>query len=188
MSWQGNKAKGTGTCREWLMREWDAGEEVGGEGQATQEQMREVGTGEWMGEAVRSCGKEGKSEDTWWADRKWHWRRLGNVAREEEQRDRLWHKNNFLLWDNKDLNSQYNAIQQPHNDTTIVQLLWRLCQRCADLVPSSSQRERSILKSCSCYMKSCRSEPKYSANGYWLFGTPKAYWKLFSHLCRLNCH
>ncbi len=39
--------------------------------QATQEQMREVGTGLWMGGAVRLCQKEGKSEGIWGADGKW---------------------------------------------------------------------------------------------------------------------
>ncbi len=60
------------------MSEWDAGEEVGGEGPAAAEQMGEVGTGVKMDGAVRWLGTAGKSEGIWWIDGKWQWRGLGN--------------------------------------------------------------------------------------------------------------
>ncbi len=43
-------------------------EEVGGEGLATAEQMREVGTGVKMGEAGKWWRKGGKSEGICWMD------------------------------------------------------------------------------------------------------------------------
>lgn len=58
------------------MRELDAGEEGGGEAQATSAQMREVGTG-----AARWLAEKGKSEGIWWIDGKWQWMGLGNSER-----------------------------------------------------------------------------------------------------------